>query len=296
MATNLTSDPESTTPYYVMPLAKHSTLKEHDYFTGEIGLSLRFFRPLCETMAAVHAAGILHRDLKPGNVLLVDSEKDLQVADFGLCYLELENDADRATKIREKVGPMFFAAPEQTSLPPHFSPRGDIYSLGRILHFMISGVYEILPASDYIPVSTGAESTGQLTLADRLIQRMTAFDPKGHPETLAAVINEIDQFLGTTAQAPSLKLTRVHHRIMKYLGSDFDVDVDLSEILEYMANFYDIEYEPKWIDQFQHFSMKIPWSRFAATIETALDQLVEAGLLRFRRGAYARVDKKAGAI
>lgn len=298
MATNLTSDPRPTTPYYVMPFAKHDTLRHHDYFTGEIDLSLRLFRPLCVTMAAVHATGILHRDLKPGNILLVDSEKDLQVADFGLCYLELENDADRATKIREKVGPMFFAAPEQTSLPPHYSRRGDIYSLGRILHFMISGVYEILPTSDYTPVSTGAESAGQLTPTDRLIQRMTAFDPKNRPETLDAVVSEIDQLLGATAAAPSLKLTRVHHRIMKYLGSDFGSDVDLSEILEYMANFYDIEREPKWIDQFQQFSVKISWSRFAATIETALDQLVEVELLRFHRGGYARVDvlKKAGAI
>jgi serine/threonine protein kinase len=56
---------------------------------------------------AVHAAEIIHRDLKPSNVLLVEHEKDVRVGDFGLCYIDLEEDKERATAIREKVGPLF---------------------------------------------------------------------------------------------------------------------------------------------------------------------------------------------
>jgi eukaryotic-like serine/threonine-protein kinase len=74
-------------PYFVTELAKYDTLTKHNYYVGEIEISLKLFRGICEGVMAIHKAGIIHRDLKPSNILLMDNEKDVRIGDFGICYI-----------------------------------------------------------------------------------------------------------------------------------------------------------------------------------------------------------------
>jgi serine/threonine protein kinase len=87
-----------------------------------LGLSerLRIFLQICETVAFAHARGVLHRDLKPQNVM-IGSFGEVLVLDWGLARLEGDSDSGR-------VGTPGFAAPE--------ADADDVYSLGAILGCM----------------------------------------------------------------------------------------------------------------------------------------------------------------
>jgi serine/threonine protein kinase len=96
---------------------------------------------LCDALSAVHAADIVHRDLKPENIFLIerDGEPDfIKVLDFGVCRF---NDRDGAslTASGDMVGTPLFMAPEQVENQSSIDHRTDVYALGAILHFLLTG-------------------------------------------------------------------------------------------------------------------------------------------------------------
>jgi len=133
-------------PFLVMEFIDGETLDEA---IGPQGLPLRrlldLALPLTEAVAAAHARGITHRDLKPGNVML-DREGRLKVLDFGLAKLLDEagpGDQDQtieATTTREGtiVGTAAYMSPEQAEGKPVDS-RSDVFSLGILIYQMATG-------------------------------------------------------------------------------------------------------------------------------------------------------------
>jgi serine/threonine protein kinase len=88
-------------------------------------------------LAAAHDAGVIHRDLKPDNVLVRTGGSPL-IIDFGCCLLL--DDGGVATLTDEGVGARNFMAPEcEAGVEGDSSPRSDLYSLGKILWCMMSG-------------------------------------------------------------------------------------------------------------------------------------------------------------
>jgi serine/threonine protein kinase len=99
---------------------------------------LNLFIEICKGVAAAHDKGIIHRDLKPTNILLRTSEGPPVVADFGICYIE---GGERHTLTEEAVGPRWFMAPELEdgrASDSDISSASDIYSLGKLLYWLIS--------------------------------------------------------------------------------------------------------------------------------------------------------------
>jgi eukaryotic-like serine/threonine-protein kinase len=98
--------------------------------------SIAIARQLCEALEAAHAAGVMHRDLKPQNVL-IDREGTAYISDFGLAK-SLKAGADGITHVGQFLGTPGYMSPEQVEGGP-VDHRGDLYALGVILYEMVTG-------------------------------------------------------------------------------------------------------------------------------------------------------------
>ncbi|MBF0101273.1 MAG: protein kinase [Desulfobacterales bacterium] len=90
---------------------------------------------ILEGLCRLHHAGIVHRDIKPFNIMLTDTNK-IKIADFGLSKLRGEQ-IQLPDQI--KVGTAMYAAPEQIESPDHVDFSADLYSVGMIYYRMLTG-------------------------------------------------------------------------------------------------------------------------------------------------------------
>jgi len=127
--------------YIVMPLAKGTLDDYRELLSGRIELCLEVFSGILEGAKAAHAANTVHRDLKPKNVLFLDHTlKNPLVSDFGICLLRETPTESRLTEVGETVGARFFMAPEQErGGVADIQPNADVYALGKLLHYMLTG-------------------------------------------------------------------------------------------------------------------------------------------------------------
>jgi len=116
-----------------------------DRYVREHDLSLRdrlqLFADVCDAVSAAHQRGVIHRDLKPGNIL-IDSAGEPRVLDFGLAKTTADGDVVHATQTGQFIGSLPWASPEQ-SLGQHadVDVRSDVYSLGVVLYQLLTGQF-----------------------------------------------------------------------------------------------------------------------------------------------------------
>jgi serine/threonine-protein kinase len=130
--------------YYVMEYLDGPTLDRLVRDRGPLdpGRAVHLLRQLCGALAEAHAAGMVHRDLKPGNVIVatLGGQRDVaKLLDFGLVqdYSATASD-DRITRAGTVLGTPSYMCPEQAA-GEAVDPRGDVYSLGAVAFFMLTG-------------------------------------------------------------------------------------------------------------------------------------------------------------
>jgi serine/threonine protein kinase len=124
-------------PYLVMPYYRNGHLTEE--YVRAMSPANRFglFTRICRAIGHAHDKGVVHRDIKPPNILLADDGSPV-VADFGLCYFK-DTEGERVTEKLEVVGSRFFTPPEmEDGLAEDVTAAGDVYSLGKLLYWMFA--------------------------------------------------------------------------------------------------------------------------------------------------------------
>ena len=137
-------------PYFVMDYVEGITLKDA-LKTGSLSdrRKLRVIMQVAKALGYAHRNNIVHRDIKPGNILL-DREGNARVVDFGIARLTEDTELSKVNEEGMTVGTPAYMAPEQHLGGAHTSSASDIYSLGVIMYLMLCGK---LPKPGFPPPS-----------------------------------------------------------------------------------------------------------------------------------------------
>jgi serine/threonine-protein kinase len=206
---------EAGTAYLVMELLEGRTLYDHVLARGGPLIesdALDVAQRCGDALAAVHATGILHRDLNPANVILT-SEGRVVLIDFGLAR---EYTADHTTPMTRMVTPGY-APPEQYALDARCGPPADIYGLAATLYWMLTARAPT-PAIDR---QTGTPLTPPHRIVESVSKMMSdgvldglELNPAHRPQTIEAFLARIGCHPGATngqvatPQSPDRDVTR----------------------------------------------------------------------------------------
>jgi serine/threonine-protein kinase len=131
--------------YIVMELVKGSSLRDLLKRAGRFSPAhaVALMNDICAGVGIAHRQGLLHRDLKPDNVIvkpaLHEGDREIaKVVDFGLAKLRDVNSGSMLTQTGTVIGTLSYMSPEQCS-SQELDPRADVYSLGAMLYEMLTG-------------------------------------------------------------------------------------------------------------------------------------------------------------
>src|SRR6476469_5113840 len=193
-------------PYFVMPYVDGESLDIRLRRTGPLSVreTMAIMKDVARALAFAHSGGVVHRDIKPGNILLASGSAT--VTDFGvakaLSSARRSGTHDpRVTDTGVSLGTLLYMAPEQAANAPEIDGRADIYSVGVTAYEMLSG------GAPFANLHPREMLTARLTLPprplstvrkdvpaglERLIARCLAIDPADRPQTAAALVDSLE--------------------------------------------------------------------------------------------------------
>jgi serine/threonine protein kinase len=205
------------TPYLVMKFIEGMTLKKRVIKTGlTLEQSRDFLMRVAEGLDYAHKRGILHRDMKPSNILL-DQEDQAYIADFGLARIAEAGASTISTDMM--LGTPYYISPEQAQGSKDLSSRTDLYSMGVILYELITGEvpfqadtpYAIVHGHIYASPRLPSEVNPNLPRAvDIVIRRALAKRPEDRFNTAVEMMHAFTAALQgekpRTAPAPTIAI------------------------------------------------------------------------------------------
>ena len=191
-------DPETQEPYLVMEYVNGEPLSKILARQRKLNIpvALQYAQEIAEALDYAHTQGVVHHDIKPANILITE-DGHAKIADFGVAWLRQE-----ITQVGEVAGSPAYMAPEQMS-GKHGDARSDLFSLGVVLHSMITGfrpfqgnsaktvVFKVMNI-DPVPVTSfQTEVSPEL---DSIVSRAIAKNPEERYPSGAALARAIQRF------------------------------------------------------------------------------------------------------
>src|SRR4029079_7257265 len=132
-------------PYYTMPFIEGESLRVRLMRVGAmpIAVAVSILRDVARALAFAHAKGIIHRDIKPDNILLTGDTA--AVSDFGIgkallaSRVSSDDDAETLTEVGMTLGTPLYMAPEQIAADPQLDHRADLYAYCCVAYEMRTG-------------------------------------------------------------------------------------------------------------------------------------------------------------
>ncbi len=169
-------------PYIVMEYVEGGSLHEACYNQAvEATQAVIIVKGICDGLTHAHENGIVHRDIKPSNILLT-TKLEPKVADFGLAHAA---DSDQPGLVMGTPG---YTAPEVFQDPNLAGALADIYSVGVILHQLLTGID---PAGS---MTAPTQSTGNIRL-DLIWRKATNLDPSQRYASVAAMSADLEKWI-----------------------------------------------------------------------------------------------------
>ena len=198
-------DTEDGSHYIAMEYVSGGTLKERLDERGPIepGRALAATAQVAEALWAAHERGVIHRDIKPHNILLTETGH-LKVTDFGIARAA---SAVTISATNAVFGTAGYLSPEQALGEPA-TPRSDLYSLGIVLYEMLTGV---VPFRADNPVAVCMKHVTEPlhpprkldptipAAVDALVAKMLAKDPADRPANASELLDDIEGVRGGAA-------------------------------------------------------------------------------------------------
>lgn len=179
--------------------------------SGSVRDIISMFVLLCDAVHYAHQRGVIHRDLKPGNVL-VDSDRQPHVLDFGIAkgIGDATGEVAGTTRTGEFVGTLAYAAPEQVSGEPDLADvRVDVYALGVMLYEALCGERPISTAGslsaviarilNQSPASLLRRGPGIDTDLNTIVLTALAKDPRERYQSASDLKDDLERWLSHRA-------------------------------------------------------------------------------------------------
>ncbi len=197
---------------------------------------IRIFRQICEALRAAHEQGVLHRDLKPDNVM-IDVEDRIYLTDFGLAKSIQQSALTQAGQI---MGTPDYMSPEQVKGEP-VDERSDLYTLGTILYQLLAGqvpfqgttVFEVMiQRVQKNPRAIREINPDAPSFLCEIVERCMAIDREARYASVEQILQDLEQGIATghTRSGTRLRLRRMQESSRRWMrrGSVF---VGLSIVL-----------------------------------------------------------------
>lgn len=172
-----------------------------------------FAEQLADALAAAHSEGVIHRDLKPQNIL-VATDDHLYVSDFGLAK-SFEKDAIGMTRTGVFLGTPLYMSPEQVEGKPA-DQRSDLYSYGLILYEMATGAVPFTGDSTFKvmydrlktrPKNPRIQNPQIPAWFDRIVMRCLEKDPKDRYQSADEILTDLRATRATASASRSIQIT-----------------------------------------------------------------------------------------
>ena len=189
--------------YYAMEYVDGGHIGQLVQFDGPLpaGRCIYLIRQLCFALREAHLAGVVHRDIKPQNVMLCDrgGEPDfIKLVDYGLVKAFAPGISDTTSQTNFIIDTPRFMAPERLQSPWLADPRVDIYSIGGLLYYMLTAELPPLvsPSDSQESAQIGVETLDLLHSAvpfSGLLSKCMSYDPATRPSSIATLLHELDR-------------------------------------------------------------------------------------------------------